>query len=312
MRRCIPSALLCALLGLGLAGEAYAFTPPFVLEPVAPGVYVHPGKTVPFANVDHDDVANLGAVIGSKCVAVIDTGGSLTTGRAFAAAVKEITDKPVCYVINTHGHPDHYFGDAAFKHPGTVFVGNARLPDFLKQRHENFLHTKTDLGPNPAAALITPTLLVKDTRELDLGGRKLLLRAWPPAHTSADLTVLDEKTGVLFTGDLLFRDRIPALDGNLDGWITAIKQLAALDPQPAVVVPGHGPVGHALKAEADTELGYLQDLRNAVCKFINKGGSLQALSDSIMAKDRSHWQLWDQHEPLNLNRAYLELQWSCF
>lgn len=300
---------------LFLMASAQAFTPPFVLNEVAPGDYVHPGKNVTFTDVDHDDIANLGLVVGGKCAAVIDTGGSVTTGRAFLTAIRKVTDKPICYVISTHGHPDHIFGNSAFEHAGTVFVGSATLPADIQKKRASYLKAfADDLGPDPGAALVSPqkTVKVGHTLTLDLGARTLRLHAWPPAHTDTDLTVFDETTRTLFTGDLLFRERIPALDGNLDGWLKVLGVLAKFTPAPAVVVPGHGPVGHHMVKDLEPEQTYLQRLRKSTCNYVADGGDLTEASRKVMPDNDRHWVLWNQHQPLNVQRAFLELQWSCF
>lgn len=296
------------------ASAAYAFTPPFLLNEVAPGDYVHLGKNVNYSNdqPDHDDIANLGLIVGEKCAAVVDTGGSVTVGKAFKVAIRKITQLPICYVINTHWHPDHIFGNIAFKAPGTVFVGHVNLPAEM-QEHENGLISAHgyDLGQNANDAFVPPTLVVKigHPQTLDLGGRKLLLRAWPPAHTDTDVTVLDEKTQTLFTGDLLFRKRIPVLDGNLDDWLKVIGTLG--QEQAKVVVPGHGPVGDNLKADLAPEQHYLKQLRDETCAYIHNGGDSQDAPEKVLA-GKGKWLLWKQDYALNVTRTYTELNWSCF
>lgn len=302
-------AALC-LLALGI-GTAQAFTPPFKLASVAPGDYVHIGEMASFTDKDHDDIANLGLVVGTRCAAVIDTGGSVTTGRAFREAVAKITKLPVCYVINTHWHPDHTFGNLAFQDKGTVFVGSARLPgEFAQRRKDLAAGFAQDLGTDPQMAIIAPTRLVKTTLKLDLGGRTLTLKAWPKAHTDTDVTVMDDQTQVLWTGDLLFRNRVPALDGSLDGWLKVLPILAAMKAK--IVVPGHGPVGHDLADDIKPEHHYLKTLRDETCQYIGAGGTLEDAAQKIMPDNTGHWLLWSQHQPLNVKRAYIELQWSCF
>src|SRR6202041_1224284 len=89
------------------------------VDELASGVYVHRGAQLPLDVPGHDDIANIGFIVGSRCVAVIDTGGSVRTGLALRAAIRRRTSLPICYVINTHVHVDHVLGNWAFKddHP---------------------------------------------------------------------------------------------------------------------------------------------------------------------------------------------------
>ena len=87
--------------------------------------------------------------------------------------------------------------------------------------------------------------------------RTLILQAWPAAHSDSDLTVLDEKTGTLFAGDLVFLTHIPVMDGSIRGWLSVIDELGGLPAQR--VVPGHGAVSEWPAALAD-ERRYLETL----------------------------------------------------
>src|SRR5579871_2680537 len=81
--------------------------PAFTVQQVAPGVFVHFGQPLPLDAPGHDDIANIGFIVGQRCVAVIDTGGSVRMGRLLRAAVRTHTTTPICYVVNTHVHVDH-------------------------------------------------------------------------------------------------------------------------------------------------------------------------------------------------------------
>ena len=278
-------------------------------EPV-PGVFVHLGSPLALDAPGHDDIANIGFIAGKKCVAVIDTGGSVRVGRELRAAVGKHSSLPICYVINTHVHVDHVLGNAAFSGDSPSFVGNAALPEAMARSRDFFVKEYAGDMDSPAssAQVIGPGRLVEHELTLDLGDRPLLLRAWPKAHTDCDLTVYDVRTGTLWTGDLLFRDRLPALDGSVKGWLVVLDQLARMKVK--LAVPGHGPLSHDLVSAIVPERRYLQALVDGVRGELSEGKPLEDAIQHVAAAEKPHWLLWDEVHPHNVVRAYEELEWN--
>src|SRR5512139_3503184 len=96
----------------------------FPVEEIAPGNYVHYGTHEERTRDNRGDQANIGFIVGERCVAVVDTGGSFALGAALREAIHAVTRLPVCYVVLTHVHPDHFFGAAAFRADNPQYVGH--------------------------------------------------------------------------------------------------------------------------------------------------------------------------------------------
>jgi quinoprotein relay system zinc metallohydrolase 2 len=307
------AAVLFALVTSSRIADAY--TPPFNLTEVASGNFVHLGKHVPFDDPDTDDIANIGFIIGDDCVAVIDSGGSVAVGEALKAAIRERTRLPVCYVINTHAHFDHVFGNIVFRNENAgkqpAYVGHENLALALGGDNAYVLeHFGKFLGANPTNDdIVPPTVLVKGSMEIDLGGRKLMLTAWPAAHTEADLTVFDASTGTFWSGDLLFRERTPSFDGSIKGWLAVIAELEG-EKGVSHVVPGHGPVGDDIVAALADEKRYLQTIVDEVRRDIGAGKPIDESVEQVGLGEKGKWQLWEQQHHRNVSRAYTELEWE--
>lgn len=298
------------LAGWLAAGGAMAADAVLAMQEVAPGNYVHLGRHVTFEDPQHDDIANIGFIVGSKCVAVVDTGGSIKIGRQVHQAARDKTHLPICYVINTHAHVDHVLGNYAFKDDKPIFIGHAALAGAMRANREFFVKNfPEDLGTPPSPdQVIGPNQGVENTLELDLGNKRLLLKSYPKAHTSADLTVLDEGTNTLWTGDLLFRERIPSLDGSVLGWLKVIDGLKQQTVK--LAIPGHGSVTNDLPGALDEERGYLQMLVEQVRGMIKQGVPMEVAMTRVGMPQATQWQLWQQHHRRNVIRVFHELEWE--
>jgi quinoprotein relay system zinc metallohydrolase 2 len=280
------------------------------IQRIADGDYAHFGQIAVTTAENAGDIANLGVIVGRDAVAVVDTGGSVRVGLDLRAAIQALTGKPVRYVINTHEHPDHIFGNAAFG-ADVTFVGHHNLPTEMQKRGTFYLRSFRDiLGPAAIeqVRIIPPTLLVVDELTLDLGDRRLRLTAWSPAaHTDCDLTVLDQATGVLFAGDLVFLRHLPVLDGSLTGWLSVLPRLADLPAK--IVVPGHGPQAPWPQA-LDDERRYLTALAADTRRLIAAGVPLAAAVPRIAQSERERWALFDDYNPRNATTAFSQLEWE--
>ncbi|HEY6633139.1 MAG TPA: quinoprotein relay system zinc metallohydrolase 2 [Rhizobiaceae bacterium] len=304
-------ACLAALPGC-LASRVFAAgNADFALREIADGVFAFQGVNDLMHPENEGAIANLGVVVGADAAAVIDSGGSIVEAQSFIAAIAKATRKPVRYLINTHVHPDHIFGNAAFRPLGPEIVGHRNLPAALEARGAFYLHNyREQLGDElmEGIEIVPPTLLVDDTLQLDLGGRVLELRAWEAAHTDNDLTVLDATSGTLFAGDLVFLGHLPTIDGSLLGWLRQMDALAGIDA--ARVVPGHGPAPSAWPAALDDERRYFDVLAADLRQAIKQGTPLAQAVKTAGRGEAAKWALFDDYNERNATTAYAELEWE--
>ncbi|HDY86177.1 MAG TPA: quinoprotein relay system zinc metallohydrolase 2, partial [Methylophaga sp.] len=222
-------------------------------------------------------------------------------------------DLPICYVINTHVHPDHILGNAAFKEDAPEFIGHEKLPAAIAARQSYFAKTfQQILGKAYVGTeFIDPSLTVSvgEPITIDLGNRVLTLTAYSTSHTDNDLTVLDNTTKTLWTGDLLFIKRIPALDGSINGWLKTMHQLQTMDLN--FVIPGHGKAGSKQWQQGlIDQIRYFTVLRTEIRKIIDNMGTIDEATETVGLEEAKNWELFPLYHRRNITASFVELEWE--
>jgi len=284
---------------------------PFNLTKVAKNTYVRKGAHELFTPNNLAAISNISFVIGETSIAVIDTGGSYCDGKRFLNAIREISQKPISHVINTHVHPDHMFGNQAFKDLNPIFIGHENLPRAMQDKGHLYLENLNRLvgkkymqGTN----IIEPTQTVKDTMTINLGGRELQLKAYQTAHTDQDLTVYDPAFKILWTGDLLFHEHTPVIDGSILGWKKVMDQLAKIPAKH--VVPGHGGPFLDWPAALKPQQAYLDTLIKDLRRIIKEGGTMREAQTQAGISQQKSWVLFGDFNARNASTAFAELEWE--
>jgi len=251
--------MMLLLLCLGLPAQAdldYRLAP----RQIAEGTWLLEGSTDNFGKANGGNIVNTAFIVTDSGVVVIDSGPSKRYGEALRQAIAATTDKPVLEVLLTHHHPDHVLGNQAF---ADVPIGAlAGTGDLLRQQGEAMAENMYRLVGDwmRGTEVVLPTQVLQPGIH-EVGGHRLLLLELG-GHTGADLAILDEKTGVLFAGDLVFYERALTTPNSpgLEVWQKDLDTLQGLPWK--LLVPGHGPVANDARpfAQMRDYLGWLDGL----------------------------------------------------
>jgi quinoprotein relay system zinc metallohydrolase 2 len=304
------AALCCCNLDVVRAHAQALRDRPLQLTQVAPGIFVSQGVYELTLRSNAGAIANIGVIVGTRGVCVVDTGGCFLWGQRLREAIHRLTRLPITYVVQTHMHPDHIFGAAAFLPDQPVVLGHRNLPAALSVRQEYYRRRLTeelgDLAQRSVA--VQPTQLVSTETEIDLGQRIVRITAHPAAHTDNDLSLLDLQTSTLWAGDLVFMERVPALDGSLLGWLTVMGDLRRVHA--ARVVPGHGPHVAEWPSALNAQEQYLTLLRDQIRRLQRQGSTMEQAIATVGQDARPRWKLFDDYNARNVTTAFHELEWE--
>jgi glyoxylase-like metal-dependent hydrolase (beta-lactamase superfamily II) len=265
---------------------------------VAERVWFVQGQAALGSPANRNFISNAGFVVTDGGVVVVDALGSPALADELLAEIRRVTTQPVRYVIVTHYHADHIYGLQSFKAAGATILAHAEGREYLNSdtAAKRLEASRTDLAP----WIDANTRLVPADRWLDepetrlaVGSEEFVIRRVGPAHTPEDVVVYVPRLGVLFSGDLFFRGRVPFV-GQADSrlWIASLERL--MEYRPRVVIPGHGPVSTDPMADLALTRDYLAYLRRTMGEAAR---NMEPFDDAYARTD------WSRYEGLPLFRA---------
>jgi glyoxylase-like metal-dependent hydrolase (beta-lactamase superfamily II) len=299
--------LFCALWA---CATAVAHAAEVKFQPVAPGLYAFIGEKSGRSFDNEGLNANIGLVVTPAGALLIDSGASFQGAQKIHAAVKKVTDQPVKWVINTGGQDHRWLGNGYFAAQGAEVIAHASARADMQARGGDHLAAlKTELKDKLDGTVPTlPTRWLSGSDEtLTLGGTVVEVKHRGGAHTPGDLMVWLPQQRVVFSGDIVYVDRmlgvIPV--SHTGRWLASFAALEAL--QPARIVPGHGEVCELPQAQAQTR-DYLQALRTHMKKAVENGEDIGAAIKGFDAKPWMGLLNAAELHPGNASRTYLELE----
>ena len=261
--------------------------------------------------------SNAGLITSGDTSLLVDTLYDLRLTQEMLEAMAPITvGAPIDAAMNTHGNPDHCFGNELLPSATTIYASQAAAEEIRELSPELLVALKTAELPDELRAFVDhafgpfefadvtvrpPDSTFEDRLDLDVGGRTVSLIDLGPAHTGGDTIVHVPDAATVFTGDLLFIDGTPMVWANLSNWIVACDRILDLDAR--VLVPGHGPVTDA-SGVRDVRR-YLVYVRDEARKRFDAGMSEEDAADDIDISDFADWREAERIAA-NVGMAYRE------
>jgi cyclase len=260
--------IVSALLLLALCGGASAAEK---LTPIAENVYAY--VDTKNGSKDNSFGANAGIIIGEDGVVMVDTLISAREAKRFIRDIRAVTNKPIRYVVNTHYHLDHSFGNCEFVKLGAVVITQENDRKAMEKSAAEALKNIGNYGLTPEDMKgTTPAVAVLgygDRMTIDIGGQRIELIHARHSHTGGDTLVWLPDKKILFTGDVLFTGYHPFLaEGNIEQWVKQLDDIKAMNVEK--IIPGHGP----LSGKKDVE-----EMKAYLLLFDRKAKELAARSD---------------------------------
>jgi len=255
---------------------------------------------------------NPGIVITDTGIVLVDPGSSLQSGEMVLRMIRQVSDKPVVAVFNTHVHGDHWLGNQAIRaaYPAAPIYGHsemlAMIADGAGDTWVDLMDRLTE-GATRGTGVVAPGHAVKHGDTIKIGNKTFRIHHYGQAHTLTDIMIEVEEDGVMFLGDNVTADRIPRLsDGTFMGNINSIDKI--MESNAKTWIPGHGPTGD--KSIVSTYREYLQAVYAAAEEaFSNDMDSSDVKAISVKTtKKYKDWSGYDEELGPHGAQAYMEVE----
>tara|TARA_Y100000588_G_C14220274_1_gene910689 strand:+ start:207 stop:1049 length:843 start_codon:yes stop_codon:yes gene_type:complete len=276
-----------------------------------PGTEIIELETGVFARL-HEGLTNAGIIVGDDSVLIIDSLRVPSFARDLIKDVKDITDKPIQFVIDTHSHWDHSWGNEEF--PDATIIGHkncyAEMIDveWNEQWRKKVTSSNDPWSEEGNIVNITPPNMTFETSmQLYFGGRELDLKYFGRAHTSGDIYIHLPKEKIVFTGDVAQDGGVPYLgDCYPVDWPDTDNKLAALPIER--FMSGHGPIGDHKALEGARD--FIHNLVDSVKSAIADGQNSAQASESVIAQLTPEYGNWRSFDRIgeNLTSVYEKLE----
>jgi glyoxylase-like metal-dependent hydrolase (beta-lactamase superfamily II) len=294
--------------------------------PGAPVYYIIGKSGVPGAD-NEGHTSNAGFVVTDEGVVVYDALGTPALGYRLLQRIREVTDKPVKIIVVSHYHADHIYGLQAFKqhaeNPEVIaqqltlgYVGGDRASQGeagqrrLQQRREALFPWVDE-----NTFLVPPDVTFDKDYSFKLGGLTFEIHHLGPAHAPGDSIMLVKELGVLFSGDVIYKGRIPFLDSpqtDVHNWIKGLDYLSNLKPAPRFIIPGHGDAETDVRHALSFTKGYLEFVVDSMTRGLKDLRPFDETYDDTDWSKYEHMPAFKASNRGNAYRIYLELEPSLF
>jgi len=288
---------------------AFAMAPEMKLKRVHGNIYMVRGVDALPSVENRGFMSNAFAVLTKEGWVVIDALSTPELSKEFVENLMRVKKAPIKYAIITHYHPDHWYGARTYKELGAKIIAHKRLLEFYQSGEAHMVlnaNKERFKGLFDKVVLVPPDIVVEDRLTLKVGEKIFEILSMAPAHTDNDLVVYMPSQKVLFTGDLVYQNRIPFMGdrgASSKGLIKALERIKGMDAK--LLLGGHNePMD---MSAVDFTLGYVKFLRENIKKLKEEGKSLDEIKEALKNNPYNKVVMYEAFHNANLFKVDAEL-----